>query len=207
MIKEKVRDTNRHSPRKSQQPKEIDSPDAMAVPHFEMESPVGPLRRKGPERLQTQTLIPRETWKIGTPVRSVSVLPNTSPRREEVEEDIWTGIVHSPQRVVTTAPLQERCRSPSPAKRAANADVGSSALSVDLGTAVLEIQTVLRRDLEKLRLDIVRQFISFRGEMTHKWEDEVESLRRENAALKEEVASMRKEQQKKTDAAARWKLC
>jgi len=54
-------------------------------------------------------------------------------------------------------------------------------LSADAGSAVLEIQTVLRRDIERLRIDILRQFVSFRSEMGQKWEGEVGRLRWENA--------------------------
>lgn len=82
-----------------------------------------------------------------------------------------------------------------------------SELPADLGSAVVEIQTVLRQDIERLRLDMVRQFISFRSEMGQKWEGEVDRLRRENDSLKGEVETMRRERDRKSDSTGRWKLC
>ena len=81
----------------------------------------------------------------------------------------------------------------------------ASALSADVGTAVLEIQTVLRRDIERLRLDMLRQFVSFRSEMGEKWEGEVGRLRRENELLKGEVESLKKEAGKRNDRSV-WRL-
>jgi len=102
-----------------------------------------------------------------------------------------------------SAPVTAREKVQSPIKSA-----DSSGLPVELGSAVVEIQTVLRRDIERLRLDMVRQFISFRSEMGQKWEGEVDRLRRENESLKGELDTMRRERDRKSDGTGKqWKLC
>jgi hypothetical protein len=73
-------------------------------------------------------------------------------------------------------------------------------LSADVGSAVLEIRTVLRRDIERLRMDTLRQFVSFRSEM---WEGEVGRSRWENEFLSGGVESLRKEAGKRNDRPVR----
>ena len=78
-------------------------------------------------------------------------------------------------------------------------------MPADTGSAVLEIQTVLRRDIERLRIDMLRQFVSFRGEMGQMWEGEVGRLRRENELLRGEVEGLKKEAGKRNERSG-WKL-
>lgn len=70
----------------------------------------------------------------------------------------------------------------------------------------MEIQTSLRRDIERLRLDMLRQFVTFRNEIGQKWEGEVDRLRSENESLKGEVERLRKEGRKRDDERNRWRL-
>jgi cell division protein FtsB len=70
----------------------------------------------------------------------------------------------------------------------------------------MEIQTSLRRDIERLRLDMLRQFVTFRNEIGQKWEGEVDRLRAENDSLKGEMEKLRKERRERDDERNRWRL-
>jgi hypothetical protein len=77
--------------------------------------------------------------------------------------------------------------------------IPSEKLPVDIGTSVLDIQTKLRSDFERFRLEITKQFISFKDEMGKKWNDEVEQLREESLVLEkrvEEIESQIRHQKK-----------
>jgi hypothetical protein len=52
---------------------------------------------------------------------------------------------------------------------------------------------------------MLRQFVSFRGEMGQWWEGEVGRLRRENELLRGEVESLKKEAGKRNERSG-WKL-
>jgi len=76
----------------------------------------------------------------------------------------------------------------------------------DLGSTVMEIQTSLRRDIERLRLDMLRQFVTFRNEIGAKWEGEVHHLRVENESLKAELEKLKKEKSERNNERTRWNL-
>lgn len=202
--------------------KDVDDLDDLLPPTSEKESPIPLFRRKSPERPRSFTNYGAGTGtgtiNVGSPLRSVSVIPTQSPSRKKEEEthnkgeiDIWTTTLDTK----STSPskfskgCEQHNNSDEPRKRYQPADnsATTSELPADLASAVLEIQTVLRRDVERLRLDMVRQFISFRSEMGQKWEGEVERLRRENESLKEELDTLTKENDKKKDSMGRWKIC
>lgn len=165
-----------------------DGTDPGYLPDLEKESPVPTIRRKSksPER-------PKPTNNI---IRSVSPLPK-SPKKQDVDGDLWTTVTQPVQPA-----LMKKVELP-PKKQK---DEPPVELSEGLGSAVLEIQTVLRRDIERLRLDMVRQFVSFRNEMGQKWEGEVDRLRSENELLRGELSTLKKEQEKKKDEKGSWKF-
>jgi hypothetical protein len=201
--------------------KEVDDLDELLPPTSERESPIPLFRRKSPERPRSFTTSGGGTGigtiNVGSPLRSVSVIPtqNYSKKKEEEtrkkgEIDIWTTALDTK----STSPSKfskgpEHNKSDDSRKRnqAADNSATTSELPADLASAVLEIQTVLRRDVERLRLDMVRQFMSFRSEMGQKWEGEVERLRRENKLLQQELDALRKGNDKKRDSLGRWKIC
>ena len=185
--------------------------DEIPVPDLSKESPVPVFRRKSPERPKADN----GTIKVGSPFRSVSVLPE-SPRKRE--DDIWTCALEPTRRVVTEVKRETKVedaveqpgrtltevRPERDGVRESGGDVGGS---VEFGAAVMEIQSVLRRDVERLRLDMVRQFISFRSEMGQMWEGEVDRLRRENEMLRGEVESLKIESNQRKEGVGRWKMC
>ena len=179
-----------------------DSIDAVQLPDIEKESPVTTIRRKAksPER-------PKSIGSSVNLIRSVSPLPDNS-KKSEVDGDLWSNIVQPIQSsTLQSAVVEKTLHSPknpqSPTKKKADT---TSELPADLGSAVLEIQTVLRRDIERLRLDMVRQFVSFRNEMGQKWEGEVDRLRRENETLKNELNTLKREQEMKSKGNGNWQL-
>lgn len=186
--------------------------DEIPIPDLGPESPVPVFRRRSPERQKADVA----TIKVGSPVRSVSVLP-VSPRKRE--EDIWTSVVE-PGRVVTEVKREIKSTVEQPRRNIRQVkpeiqtekDLGSQvgegiSGSVEFGAAMVEIQSVLRRDVERLRLDMVRQFISFRSEMGQMWEGEVDRLRKENEMLRGEVENLKKEKDQRKEGGARWKMC
>ena len=179
-----------------------DSIDAVQLPDLERESPMTTIRRKSksPER-------PKNTGSPINLIRSVSPLPDNS-KKSEVDTDIWSNIVqpvrsNTLQSAAVEKNLQFTMNPQSPTKKKADT---TSELPVDLGSAVLEIQTILRRDIERLRLDMVRQFVSFRNEMGQKWEGEVDRLRGENEILKNELNTLKREQEIKLKERGNWQL-
>lgn len=179
-----------------------DSIDVVQLPDLEKESPVTTIRRKSksPER-------PKSIGSSINLIRSVSPLPDNS-KKSEVEGDLWSNIVQ-PARSSTlhSAVVEKTLHSPrnlqSPTKKKADT---TGELPADLDSAVLEIQTVLRRDIERLRLDMVRQFVSFRNEMGQKWEGEVDRLRQENATLKNELNTIKREKEMMSSEKGNWQL-
>ena len=182
------------SPSPRQRISRTDSIDAVQLPDIEKESPVTTIRRKAksPER-------PKSIGSSINLIRSVSPLPDNS-KKSEVDGDLWSNIV---QPIQSEKMLHSPKNPQSPTKK--KADI-TSELPADLGSAVLEIQTVLRRDIERLRLDMVRQFVSFRNEMGQKWEGEVDRLRRENETLKNELNTLKREQEMKSKGNGNWQL-
>lgn len=191
--------------------------DDLLPPMTEKDSPIPTFRRKSPERAKSFTNGPAETIHMGSPTRSVSIIPTQSPERKKEGEmqgkeeiDIWTTALDSKPTISTCNPKSKDHKgSDEVRKQIPITDAGKTTkgeLPPDLASAVLEIQTVLRRDVERLRLDMVRQFISFRSEMGQKWEGEVDRLRQENQSLKEELDTLKKENEKKRDSMGRWKL-
>ena len=179
-----------------------DSIEAVQLPDLEKESPVTTIRRKSksPQR-------PKSIGSSTNLIRSVSPLPNNS-KNSEVDRDVWSNIVQPVRSSTLQSAVVEKTLQPpkdpqSPTKKMADT---TSVLSTDLGSAVLEIETVLRRDIERLRLDMVRQFVSFRNEMGQKWEGEVELLRRENETLKNELNTLKREQEAKSKERGNWQL-
>ena len=174
-----------HSPRtrKSFQDGEISSFED-DFPDLEMASPVPTFRRKVPENPTIQR-----------PSKPTTESPN-----------FWTTL-HEPSRpapvpTVTTATTTSIPPSTASSQRET---VPTEPLPADVGSAVVEIQTVLRRDIERLRLDMLRQFVSFRSEMGQKWEGEVGRLRQENEVLRGEVESLKKEAGRRNERSG-WKL-
>ena len=195
--------------------------DDILPPMSEKESPIPLFRRKSPEWGRSFTNFSPGTIHMGSPLRSVSVIPaQSSPKKKKEEDtekkdemDIWTTTIE-PNPTNSASISKDKSRhndSEEPRKRNHITDVGKTTpttdVTPDLASAVLEIQTVLRRDVERLRLDMVRQFISFRSEMGQKWEGEVDRLRRENESLKEELDTLKKDNDKKRDSMGRWKIC
>lgn len=167
------------------------------VPDFEKESPILTIRRKSPERTKTRS--------DSNLSRSVN---QPSPKKQVTDEDLWTATAEPPKSMNNvTSPIRKK-EARSPRKQGAETAEKDphGQLPAELGTAALEIQTVLRRDIERLRLDMVRQFVSFRSEMGQKWEGEVERLRQENEKLKEEISILKRNAEKRSDVAAGWKL-
>ena len=195
-------DLKGHSPSPRRQISRIDSIDGAQLPDLEKESPVTTIRRKSksPER-------PKSRLSLSNLIRSVSPLPANS-KKPEVDVDLWTNIIQ-PVRSTTlqSAVVEKNLQSPrstqSPTKKMVDI---TSELPADLGSAVLEIQTVLRRDIERLRLDMVRQFVTFRNEMGQKWEGEVDRLRQENESLKNELSSLKREQEIMTKERGKWQV-
>lgn len=107
------------------------------------------------------------------------------------EGDLWTRAVGSGE---TTAIDSGTAKDRPPLGRVT---VPSGTLPVDIGTAVMDIQTTLRSDIERLRLEVVKQFVSFKAEMGKKWKDEVEYLRDENVALKKRLEDLKREMKNK----------
>ena len=187
--------------------------DEIPIPDLGTESPVPVFRRKSPERPKADV----GTIKVGSPVRSVSVFP-VSPRKRE--DDIWTSAIEPTRRAVTEVKRQVESTVEQPRRNIREVkpeiktekNIGSEAGegiagSVEFGAAMVEIQSVLRRDVERLRLDMVRQFISFRSEMGQMWEGEVERLRKENEVLRGEVENLKKEKDQRKEGGGRWKMC
>jgi hypothetical protein len=185
--------------------------DEIPVPDLSKESPVPVFRRKSPERPKPDV----GTIKVGSPFRSVSVFPE-SPRKRE--DDIWTSALEPTKRVVTEVKREtkveaavEQPRRTITEVRPERDEVGGSSGdvrgSLEFGAAVMEIQNVLRRDVERLRLDMVRQFISFRSEMGQMWEGKVDRLRKENEMLRGVVESLKNENNQKRESVGRWKMC
>jgi hypothetical protein len=178
-----------------------DSIEAVQLPDLEKESPVTTIRRKSksPQR-------PKSIGSSTNLIRSVSPLPNNS-KNSEVDGDVWSNIVQPVRSSALQSAVVEKTLQPptDPQSPTKTADT-NSVLPTDLGSAVLEIETVLRRDIERLRLDMVRQFVSFRNEMGQKWEGEVELLRRENETLKNELNILKREQEAKSKERGNWQL-
>jgi hypothetical protein len=170
-----------------------DGGDPVHLPDLEKESPVPTLHRiiKSPERSEPPKI----------PARSISPLPR-SPKKQNVDRDLWTNVTQSAQ--PPSIPPQKKVELPT--KQDVGKDNTTSDFPEGLGSAVLEIQTVLRRDIERLRLDMVRQFVSFRNEMGQKWEGEVDRLRRENESLKGELNILKKEREKRNEDRGYWKV-
>jgi len=165
------------------------------LPDLDMASPVHPIRRKSPEKPTTSS--PPHS-------RSTTQAPRSSKERNDNNTDLWTTIP-DPSRPGTVLATMTTSLPPRIAPKVPPVIVPTAPLSADTGSAVLEIQTVLRRDIERLRMDMLRQFVSFRSEMGQKWEGEVGRLRRENELLRGEVESLKKEAGKRNDRSV-WKL-
>ena len=202
--------------------KEVDELDELLPPTSERESPIPLFRRKSPERPRSFTAsgcgTGAGTINVGSPLRSVSVIPteNSSKKKEEEtqkkgEVDIWTTALDtkstSPSKLSKDPEQHNKSDEPKKRNQPADNSATTSELPAALASAVLEIQTALRRDVERLRLDMVRQFVSFRSEMGQKWVGEVERLRRENKLLQQELDTLRKGNDKKKDSLGRWKIC
>jgi hypothetical protein len=204
------------------QPNESVDMAELLPPKSGKESPIPSFRRKSLERPRSFTIgAGAKTINEGSPVRSASFVRTRSPlsKKEEEEEpqkkrdvDIWTTTLDTK----STSPSKNSKgpehlnKSEEPKKRkqpADNSATSSSEVPADLASAVLEMRTMLKRDVERLRLDMVRQFVSFRTEMGQKWEDEVEQLRTENGLLKQELDTLKRENDRKKDGMARWKIC
>jgi len=170
-----------------------DGGDPVHLPDLEKESPVPTLHRKikSPEKSEPPK----------NPVRSISPLPH-SPKKQNVDRDLWASVTQSVQ--PTSIPPEKKMELPK--KQDVRKDNTTNEFPEGLGSAVLEIQTVLRRDIERLRLDMVRQFVSFRNEMGQKWEGEVDRLRQENESLRGELNILKKEREKKKEDRGYWKL-
>jgi hypothetical protein len=77
--------------------------------------------------------------------------------------------------------------------------------SSEITTAITELQTVVRGEVERLRMDMIRQFIGFKAEMGRKWDVDIVSLRKENELLREEVRGLRKHELERKSSSS-WKL-
>jgi hypothetical protein len=192
-------DLKARSPSPRRRISQTDSIDAVQLPDLEKESPVTMIRRKiiSPQR-------PKTIGSSTNLIRSISPLPESS-KKSDIDTDLWSNIVKPVRSSTLQAAVVEKAlhslKNPqSPAKNT------TSELPADLGSAVLEIQTGLRRDIERLRLDMVRQFVSFRNEMGQKWEGEVDRLRQENEILKNELNTLKTEREIKLKERGNWQL-
>jgi hypothetical protein len=169
-----------------------DASDAIIFPDLDDESPVPtiPIRQKSKSLEKPKT----EGTSIN-PIRSISPLPGIT----ETDPDLWTT-VSQPMRPLSVAPEK---REESSVKEGVDRKDLSNHMPAD--SAVLEIETVVRRDIERLRLDMIRQFVTFRDEIGKKWEGEVDRLRRDNEVLRKELNTLKKEQEKKVES-GRWNL-
>jgi hypothetical protein len=167
-----------------------DGGDPTNLPDLEKVSPIITIRRKSPERPKNIS---------SDIIRSVSPLPQ-SPKKGG-EGDLWTAV---------TQPIQTYNAPPVAAEKKVQSSKNKfeppGELPENLGSAVLEIQTVLRRDIERLRLDMVRQFVSFKSEISQKWEGEVDRLRQENEMLTVELNTLKKQQEKKKEERGNWHM-
>jgi hypothetical protein len=163
-----------------------------ALPDLDIASPVPPFRRKSPAKPTTAIPSSRPTNPLPAPSK-----PPTNP-------DIWTTIP-DPSHPGTVLATMTTSLFPRIVPKVPPMMVPPPPMPADTGSAVLEIQTVLRRDIERLRIDMLRQFVSFRGEMGQRWEGEVGRLRRENELLRGEVESLKKEAGKRNERSG-WKL-
>jgi hypothetical protein len=121
-----------------------------ALPDLDMATPVPPFRRKSRKPHHRHPFLPSHKPRsrtLKTPNqqhRSMDHHPRTQPPRHR--------------------PRSHDCQQ-SPPLRAKYRRRFFPSLSADVGSAVLEIRTVLRRDIERLRMDTLCQFVSFRSEM------------------------------------------
>ena len=189
--------TTSHSPRtrKSVHDGETSSLE-YGIPEIEMASPVPTFRRKNPENPIAPSSSPRLRSSTHVPIPSLNEKPDNT--------DLWTTIPES-RPIVQVPSAMTTHHLPRIAPKLPESVPAVSTLPADVGSTVLEIQTGLRRDIERLRLDMLRQFVSFRSEMGQKWEGEVGRLRQENEMLKGEVESLRKEAGKRNDRSG-WRL-
>jgi hypothetical protein len=151
-----------------------------------------------PNLFKRKSKSPDKSGSVETIIRTISPHP-ASPRKPEADNnDLWTTSAPSPSR------RNSEKRSASPKKEEQAPE--PVAPPADLGSTVMEIQTSLRRDIERLRLDMLRQFVTFRNEIGQKWEGEVDRLRAENDSLKGEMEKLRKERRERDDERNRWRL-
>lgn len=178
---------------------DIDTP---VLPDLEIESPVPNFRRKSPERHETR--IDNHERSPVNLLRTTSQ-PISSPKKHRSENDLPTAKDERQKRTATIPSTLLEKGTRTHVKRVIDTDIPNPIPS-ELGSLVLEIQTGLRRDIERLRLDMFRQFVSFRNEVGQKWEGEVERLRKENDSLRRELDTLKKEQERKSDGMGIWKL-
>jgi len=163
---------------------DITSVDTVELPELEKDFSPRSIRRKSKS--------PEKSRSVET-IRSISPHPGSPPKPEADSGDLWSTAQpplarHSSERKVLS-PKKEPVEIPA-----------------DFGSTVMEIQTSLRRDIERLRLDMLRQFVTFRNEIGDKSEGEVRRLRAENESLKAEVEKLKKEKNERNNERARWNL-
>ena len=179
-------------------PNSTDSPGLL--PELENDSPF-PTIKKSPEKAVARGMVDGG----GSPKKG-----NESPKRK-TRKDLWMEMMEEPKA------KDEVLKGISPVTTLALATdvsgnkgetVGSKASGASSGIQsldVLELQSILRREVEKLRLDMVRQFVTFRSEIGQRWETEISHLRLENERLKAEIHELKEEQRKRYSTIPGWR--
>jgi hypothetical protein len=153
---------------------------SLHTPVLESESPFVP-----PRRIVTEPV-------SSTP--DAHVTPATKSPRKEYPSPAKHRIPDSLSQAPTFRPTLPRPSTQLPTSQ-----------SHDLTTAVTELQTVMRGEVERLRMDMIRQFITFKTEMGRKWDSEVVALRRENEGLREELLGLKRREMERKGSSS-WKL-
>ena len=163
---------------------DITSLDTVDLPELEKDFSPRSIRRKSKSPEKSRSM---ET------IRSISPHPGSPPKPEADSSDLWS----------TAQPPLARHSSD---RRVVSQKKEPVEIPADFGSTVMEIQTSLRRDIERLKLDMLRQFVTFRNEIGDKWQGEVRRLRTENESLKAELENLKKEKTERNNERAGWSL-
>jgi len=179
---------------------DVNSSDSLGhLPELENDSPF-PTIRKSPEKPAVREVVNGGIQNKGS----------ESPRKKR--KDLWMETLEDPQvkvevagnpADVVTALAFRTTGSAYMSEGIANRTSASSSGIQSLD--VLELQSILRREVEKLRLDMVRQFVTFRSEIGQRWETEISHLRLENERLKAEIHELKEERRKYHSTIPGWR--
>jgi len=169
------------------------------LPDLENDSPF-PIIRKSPEKVVVRQAVNGGIQNKGS----------ESPKKKR--KDLWMETLEEPQAKVEVSGNTVDAV-PSLALRTiisgnTSEDIRNKTSGYSSGIQsldVLELQSILRREVEKLRLDMVRQFVTFRSEIGQRWETEISYLRLENERLKAEIHELKEERRKYNSTIPGWR--